>query len=237
LPGRSYACGLHDPHAYFSSPGSFTTLDPPGDLRSQGGFINAQGQVVGTYRDQNSKRHGFIWRNGVFTNLQINVPGDHPLLGTVALGINDPGQVVGDYVDATTGVRHGFLLSQGVYKALDPPGSSLTVVEGINDAGVIVGFYRDAVRKEHGFVLSQGVYTTIDVPNSTRTDVFSINARGQIVGNYDDANGVTHGFVGGRLRLSGDGHQVNRARRHLRGAMEVNPRSKVRTWLLKTLLI
>jgi len=185
-------------HGFVLNKGYFTTLYPPGSIRTVCGFINAQGQVVGTYRDANTTRHGFIWRNGVFTNLQINVPGDNPVGGTVAIGINDPGQVVGDYVDNTTPnpVRHGFLLSQGVYTTLDPPGASLTVVEGINDAGVIVGLYSDAVGKEHGFVLSQGVYTTIDVPNSTRTHVFSINARGQIVGNYDDANGVTHGFVG-----------------------------------------
>jgi probable HAF family extracellular repeat protein len=185
-------------HAYFRSTGSFTTLDPPGSIRSQGGFLNAQGQVVGTYRDQNNKRHGFIWRNGVFTALQINVPGDNPVGGTVAIGINDPGKVVGDYVDNTTPnpVRHGFLLSQGVYTTLDPPGTSLTVAEGINNAGVIVGFYLDAAGKEHGFVLSGGVYTTVDIPKSTGTQINSINAQGVIVGFYDDANGSTHGFVG-----------------------------------------
>ena len=31
--------------------GAFTTLDPPDTTRSQGGFINSLGQVVGTYRD------------------------------------------------------------------------------------------------------------------------------------------------------------------------------------------
>ena len=50
--------------------GRFTTLDPPGSIRSQGGFINAQGQVVGTYRDANDRRHGFIWSKGVFTTIR-----------------------------------------------------------------------------------------------------------------------------------------------------------------------
>jgi probable HAF family extracellular repeat protein len=85
------------PHAFFYNNGSFTTLNPPGSIRSQGGFINAKGQVVGTYRDQNQKRHGFIWRNGIFTK-PFNAPNDDPVLGTVALGINDHGEVVGDYV-------------------------------------------------------------------------------------------------------------------------------------------
>src|SRR5262249_8648735 len=101
---------------------------------------------------------------------------------------------------ATPPVRHGFLLSQGVYTTLDVPGASLTVAEGINNAGVIVGAYFDAKGNEHGFVLSQGVYTTIDVPKSTATatatQINSINAQGQIVGFYLDVNGTEHGFLG-----------------------------------------
>jgi hypothetical protein len=145
-------------HAYFWSKAVFTTLDPPGSTRSIGGFLNAQGQVVGTYRDTKDqahvdRRHGFIWRKGVFTT--FNVPDDHPVLGTVAFGINDPGQIVGDYVD-TSGNRHGFLLSEGVYTTLDPPGSTFTVAQGINNAGVIVGLYFDGAGNKHGFVLRGG---------------------------------------------------------------------------------
>jgi probable HAF family extracellular repeat protein len=80
-------------HAFFGNKGGFMTLDPPGSIRTVGGFINAQGQVVGTFRRSDQKRHGFIWRNGFFTT--FNVPGDHPVFGTVALGINDIGEVVG----------------------------------------------------------------------------------------------------------------------------------------------
>jgi probable HAF family extracellular repeat protein len=184
-------------HAFFSpSQGVFTTLMPPGSTRSQGGFLNSRGQVVGTYRTSDMKRHGFLWSGGNFINTMINVPGDDVMLGTVVFGINDPGQIVGDYVDATDHNRHGFLLSQGTYtKPLDPPGSSFTVAEGINNAGVIVGVYVDA-NGQHGFLLSNDVYTKVDVPDSTATAINSINARGQIAGSYDDKNGSTHGFVG-----------------------------------------
>src|SRR5262249_41868010 len=39
-------------HAFFFDSGRFTTLDPPVKplVRSQSGFLNAQGQVVGAYR-------------------------------------------------------------------------------------------------------------------------------------------------------------------------------------------
>jgi uncharacterized membrane protein len=200
-------------HAFFWSQGVFTALNPPDStptptpnpraIRSQGGFLNSQGQVVGTYRDKfgMEKRHGFVWK-GTFINTTINVPGDDDVSGTVAFGINDLGEIVGDYVarrppSLADGKRHGFLLSQGTYTTFDPPGSILTVGEGINNDGVIVGAYLDASFNQHGFVLTGGVCcTSVDVPGSTATAINSINARGQIVGSYDDSNGVTHGFLG-----------------------------------------
>jgi uncharacterized membrane protein len=87
---------------------------------------------VGTYRDGTQKRHGFTWRNGAFTT--FNVPDDHPTFGTVALGINDIGEVVGDYVAANDPIpdppkpppRHGFLRSsKGVFTTFNVPGAVL----------------------------------------------------------------------------------------------------------------
>ena len=185
-------------HAFFWSKGDFTTLDPLGATRSQGGFLNAQGEVVGTYRDEFEKRHGFIWRKGNFTT--FNVPGDHPVLGTVALGINDIGQIVGNYVAAKDNQRHGFLRSsKGDFTTLDVPGADITIAQGINNAGTIVGAYvvGDIV---HGFVLTNGIFTTVDVKDALETQIFSINAKGEIVGLYFDAAGVTHGFLGTPVR-------------------------------------
>ena len=186
-------------HSFVWEKGVFTTLKPGGssESESQSGFLNAQGEVVGGYRDGNRIRHAFIWSKGVFTT--IDPPNGHPMLGPVAFGINDPGQVVGTYVDED-GNRHGFLLSKGVYTTLDVPGAAFTVAQGINNAGQIVGLYVDGDDNEHGFVLSKGVYTTIDVPKSTATRVISINAQGEIVGFYVDAEDKQHGFVGTPVR-------------------------------------
>jgi probable HAF family extracellular repeat protein len=194
-------------HAFFENNGNFLTLDPD-NIRSQGGSINAKGQVVGTYRDSGQKRHGFIWRNGAFTT--FNVPGDDQLLGTVAFGINDIGEVVGDYVtagdvnpDGTAKHRHGFLRSsEGAFTTIDVPDAVLTIGEGINNAGTIVGVYVLADGIHHGFVLKKGVFTTVDVKGQN-TDINSINAKGEIVGAYfvggppePPSNGVAHGFIG-----------------------------------------
>ena len=169
---------------------------------------------MGTYRDANNKRHGFTWRKGAFVNLFINVPGDDPVLGTVALGINDRGQIVGDYVDAKHGNRHGFLLRHGVYTAFDVPSAVITVAEGINDIGTIAGAYVDAGGVAHGFVLSEGVYTAIDEPGAASTQIFSVNNRGEIVGFYDDSSGVTHGFLGTPVHAQAEGAASATAVRH-----------------------
>ena len=59
---------------------------------------------------------------------------------TQALGINNLGEIVGDYLDAG-GVMHGFLDDAGVFSTIDPSGSTGTTANGINDKGQIVGFY------------------------------------------------------------------------------------------------
>jgi uncharacterized membrane protein len=119
-----------------------------------------RGGIVKT-GDTNETRHGFIWSNGTFTT--FNVPGDHPVLGTVAFGINDVGAVVGDYVAASDNLRHGFLRSsKGDFKTFDVPGADITIGEGINNAGTIVGAYI-ADGTIHGFVSNNGVvFTTVD---------------------------------------------------------------------------
>jgi probable HAF family extracellular repeat protein len=194
----TYVVGEGLPHTFLLSKGVFTApLEPLGAIRSQAGTINAQGQVVGTYRDavQPGRRKGFLWSKGVFTT--FNVPGDAPG-GTTVFSINERGQIVGSYL-GTDGNRHGFVLSDGVYTTIDVPGAVLTAAEAISDAGELVGFFVDADGATHGFLLSKkGVLTQVDVPGATLTEVFGINAKGEIVGVYTDSTGIDHGFIGVR---------------------------------------
>jgi probable HAF family extracellular repeat protein len=83
-------------HAFYLSKGAFITLDPPGATESQGGFLNAKGQVVGGYRDAstNHVRHAFVWSKGTFTT--IDPPGGNAALGPVALWNQRPGTGSGD---------------------------------------------------------------------------------------------------------------------------------------------
>ena len=84
--------------------------------------------------------HGYLLDKGVFTAT------DHPdaVAETVATGINNRGQIVGDYIDAD-GTEHGFLLHDGVFTTIDHPDAASgpltgTAAVGLNDRGQIVGF-------------------------------------------------------------------------------------------------
>jgi probable HAF family extracellular repeat protein len=70
----------------------------------------------------------------------INVPGASFV---IASGINNSGQIVGGYDDAS-GYAHGFLDTGGFFTTINVPGASTTYAYGINDSGQIVGGYDDA---------------------------------------------------------------------------------------------
>ncbi len=189
-------------HPYFLGKGASTNLGAPDahsvDAHAQS--LNAQGQVVGFYEDTLANtHHGFIWKDGAFT-AKLDAPGSVGPHGTSAEGINGSGDVVGTFVDSS-GARHGFLLSKGVYTTLDVPPSfsaTFTAAQQISDAGQIAGFYLDKSSALHGFLLQQGSYTSIDVnlSGANGTQIYSIDAQGQIVGAYLDSSGGSHGFVG-----------------------------------------
>ena len=121
------------------------------------------------------------------------------MFGTVANGINDRGDIVGNYVKIINGqnIRLGFLWRQGAYTTLRVSDANFTVASGTNNSGTVVGTYGDQPppAPTHGFVWKNGVYTTVDYPKAKTTSISSINAQGEIAGTYDDAEGVTHGFV------------------------------------------
>ena len=73
------------------------------------------------------------------------------VLATDALGISGAGHVVGRYLDAIS-VFHGFVMVNGAFTTVDPPGSTFTEAIGINGTGQIVGDYFDAGGTQHGFL-------------------------------------------------------------------------------------
>ena len=96
-----------------------------------------------------SGSHGFLLSGGgVFTTL------DDPLatLGTVAFGINNMGQIVGDFI-TTPAASHGFLLSGGTYFTLDDPLATRGTEHSASTTRArSSGIYGDATG-DHGFLM------------------------------------------------------------------------------------
>jgi probable HAF family extracellular repeat protein len=170
--------------------------------------------------------YGFVLSDGTYTT--INVPGSSR---TIAYGINDLGQIVGLYSDAS-GQYHGFL-------ATPIPEPSTLLLLAIGTLGAMGWAWRKKRRAKWrkrpqsiaglcGLVVlgllvvgaggAKGqpsyVYTTLDVPGSLDTFANGINDAGQVVGWWADHNGRDHGFLysGGRYStLDAPGSSLRRS--------------------------
>jgi probable HAF family extracellular repeat protein len=191
-------------HGFVYSGGTYTTFDDPS--AKVGGFgqgtfgaaINASGQIVGYYTFPNSDNAGFLDSGGIFTTI-ADPQGYAGGIGTRCGGINNTGEIVGSYVDASGNfnLRHGFLYVGGTFTNFDDPlGAQGTSATGITDAGQIVGTYVDAGGVDHGFLYDGSTFTTLDDPLGTKgTIINGVNNVGQVVGEYFDSSGNEHGFV------------------------------------------
>jgi probable HAF family extracellular repeat protein len=107
----------------------------------------------------------------------IHVPG---AVQTQAFGINDRGQVVGEYY-LPDGSVHGYLWRNGRFTTIDGPQGAGAAATDINNRGQILGVHAPGgVDELRGFLLTRGRYETFDAPG--RYDQpFGLNNRGQIV--------------------------------------------------------
>jgi len=140
---------------------------------------------------------GFLLDKGRYTS--IEVPG--AIGESLAAGINNRGQIVGQYRDARG--EHGYLRDQrGRLTTFDVPGARATSPVKINDRGQIAGVCSENAPNTkapgaivRGFILDRGKVTTIDFPGGVLNQVAGINDRGQVVGDYIAADGTLHGFL------------------------------------------
>jgi len=119
----------------------YTTIAPPGARSSTAFGINARGDVVGTFVDQNFAQHGFLLSKDEFT--VIDFPGAQ---GTVARGINPRGEIVGSYFlpgDPAVAARGFLRTKKGEFINVRYPGHSWEVAQRILPNGTIVGCRHD----------------------------------------------------------------------------------------------
>ena len=122
----------------------------------------------------------------------FDVPGS---TSTRANGINNAGQIVGGYTDATG--THGFLDINGTFTTLNFPGSTYTEATGINNLGQIVGIYSGGV-----FLYANGTFSNLGIPifygvSAVSNDIrVAINDAGHIVGTAPPNPNLESGALG-----------------------------------------
>jgi hypothetical protein len=181
--------------------GRYRIIDPPGSFADEEVVdINNRGEMVGFVDAAGTNDEGtrsFLrTRRGRYHTIQI--PG---AASTLALRINDRGQIAGFYLDpapaGTTPPVHGVVWDHGRFTTIDhPDAANGTFLFGINDRGDTVGFYDDTDGNLHGFLRDhRGRFTPINAPGAeTGTEPLSINDRGEIVGAVDYADGSSDAF-------------------------------------------
>jgi len=125
-------------HAVLWEHGTVSDLGTLGELQLGPQDINNQGQVVGVAFSATTLV-AFLWENGVATNLGTLAPD----VFSLALGVNEKGQVVGDSCDESFACR-AFLWQNGTMTELndlvnDPNAPFLENANSINSRGQIAG--------------------------------------------------------------------------------------------------
>jgi hypothetical protein len=171
--------------------------------------INNRGDVVGT---QNGTAFFFDRDTRNDAPEPILVPAG----ATNAFGINDLGQIVGQYTNAQ-GQTPGFMIlhrkARRYITINAPSGPNVVNAQAVNNFGLIVGFYVGTDGQTHGFKANaaeahNGVVTGTAIPDPVipavagepgATFVFSqllgVNDRGIVVGYYGDSTTSQHGFI------------------------------------------
>lgn len=187
----SYTDVAGNTHGFLSTHGNLSTLDPPGSIFSVAIEINDRNQVVGEYELDDGNLHGYLFENGQFTT--IDQPASADFIFTQAVGINNRGEVTGDFFDPN--MFRGFSGRNGSFKTFDVPSQADAFPASINDKGDFVGSYNDTNLVSHGFLNQQGSFQTVDYPGAATTFGSGINNSGTIVGIYENSDGVFHAFL------------------------------------------
>lgn len=180
-----------DANGVFERPIDYPTTQTPMYTVATG--INDSGVIVGYYKapNHNNNPSGFFLNNGTFTDYFLSPPGKY----TQILGINNRGDIVGNFPGVQGSGGHGFVSVNGMVTQFDYPGATRTIPGGIAADDTIVGLYY--FPGTWGFIRGPaGQYAALQqIPGSRNSEAHGVNnAAHKIVGRYSDAQG-NHGFV------------------------------------------
>jgi len=179
-------------HGFLKQPGGgFVQIDVDGSILTAAFAVNNQGVVAGHYVDGDGVTHGFLYRRGRFET--VDYPG---ALDTRIRGIDDQGNVMGNFGSIADGVEHGFIRDRQGFHQEDLPGSETSDIWASDDEGHFVGDWSGTDDVVHGLILQHGRFTSFDMPGpwwatSPRTILHS----GVVIGVVGETDFIAHGFI------------------------------------------
>jgi uncharacterized membrane protein len=142
-------------HGFIFKDDNFTSIDFPGAVETYPYYLNGRGDLAGEWTSvAGAVGHGFLLtKDGKWTS--FDAPGA-PENMTLAIGVNDNGQILGEYYNADWTARTFIvdgrqLDSPDAFTFIDMPWTS-GAPETMNNSGAFVGFYSDSAKVVHGFV-------------------------------------------------------------------------------------
>ncbi|HEX5107039.1 MAG TPA: hypothetical protein VFV95_01270 [Vicinamibacterales bacterium] len=191
------------------------TMKSLGIRWSSAEHINNRGQIVGEMLVQPNLNHAFLYEDGQAIDL-----GSLPPLGnaahSVALSINDRGQIVGESNTFVTGQQspsarfdavHAFLYENGTMRDLGTFGKvcasflgtercmDRSSATGINSSGQVVGFSTGPAGGTHAFLGTSEGLQDLGTLEGGSSFAYGINDSGQIVGGSQSPSGAFSPFL------------------------------------------
>jgi probable HAF family extracellular repeat protein len=182
----------HSAEAFFYNNGNLINLGTLGGSTSEGHWINAAGQIVGSadLDDLSGSSHAFLVSNaGVLQDL-----GTLGGLSSTATAISDNGVVIGDS-DLAGGGTGAFIITNGVMAAIGNLGSNYSSAFALNNNGLVVGQSGVVSGGTNAFAYLNGVLSNLGTLGADYSAAFAVNDAGEIVGESAVNSSDIHGFV------------------------------------------
>ena len=166
-------------------------ISPSGATSTYASALNKTSIVVGSFTVPSGATEGFSLKKGVYTTLVV--PGSNNF--TRANGINDAGEIAGDFYTSSDNAYHGFLYKKGKFTQYDVQlGTVSTSIFSINNDANFAGSIGSNGNPNQAFINIGGNVTEFYGSGTMSSFAYAINNSNDVVGDYYDSSNDPHCF-------------------------------------------